>query len=147
MNSTIVTDDIYCSRCRRLCFDRSHLTSDEIQNPYPFVPLDYVLEDILPDLPTLTKSARAGCQLCEFLKYAIIRHCNITAGLSSEVSQNLMLRLDRFYQLGSPWFWPEPAPNYISGEVILGGAVSEIKIETVAKPRGEAEYLSCISRG
>jgi hypothetical protein len=32
------------------------------------VPLDYMIEDFFPDLPTLTDSAARGCQFCTLLK-------------------------------------------------------------------------------
>jgi hypothetical protein len=82
----LIDFDHVCSRCQVLAFDDAALGGLESvsnQDGEPELkfdedeclrhfPLDYELEDQYPELPALSESSAGGCQICEFIKTAVL---------------------------------------------------------------------------
>lgn len=78
----------FCDRCNAVLFDDSKMGGfaagrDDAQeilklgegnDAMQVLPVDFILIEPYPGLPSLSKSAKAGCAFCEFLKTTVVRN-------------------------------------------------------------------------
>ncbi|KAJ4212990.1 hypothetical protein NW759_011251 [Fusarium solani] len=155
MSPTIVESkaaEMLCQRCLRLTFDNSAIVDapppqqyegrDDLDlDEYGIIPLDFTLEDELPDLPQLDRSGANGCHMCLFLKKVILTQLQLRP-TEKNYAGPITLQLNEFHpDLATVQFansrddW---LPNRITGELRMGPDV--YSIDVFAKHRADGLY-------
>lgn len=142
-----------CQRCLRLTFDNSAIIDapppqqyegrDDLDlDEYGIIPLDFVLEDELPDLPELGRSEANGCHMCLFLKKVILTQLQLLP-TEHNYAGPIALQLTEFHpDLATVQFansrddW---LPNRITGELHMAKEVHIIDV--FAKHRADGKFL------
>ncbi|KAF4469271.1 HET-domain-containing [Fusarium albosuccineum] len=144
-----------CQRCLLLTFDTGaiidapppqHLVGrDDLDlDEYGIVPLKYVLDDVLPELPELGRSIAAGCRMCLLLKNVLITQLELTTttGGTNGATGSVQLRLSEFHpDLGTVQFTDRREdwlPSHIYGELRIGTTSRPISV--YAKHRTDGRY-------
>lgn len=142
-----------CRRCLRLTFDNSAIVDapppqqyegrDDLDlDEYGIIPLDFTLEDELPDLPQLNESGANGCHMCLFLKKVILTQLQLHPTEQSYAGP-IKLQLNEFHpDLATVQFansrddW---LPNRIAGELRMGNEA--YPLDVFAKHRADGELF------
>lgn len=134
--------EMLCQRCLRLTFDNSAIVDalppqqyegrDDLDlDEYGIIPLDFALEDELPDLPELGRSEANGCHMCLFLKKVILTQLQLLPtkkNYAGRITLNLTefhpdLATVQFANSRDDWL-----PNRIAGELRMGTEVHPLDI-------------------
>lgn len=147
-----------CTDCQPLSYDQGRII--EVKAPgtreddnYYLIPIDYQLEDDFPSLPKLAESAQRGCDMCAFLRNALLSlfesNTNLADLLRREagrlesqpgaVPEKVRLTFFEYHPIQNHRLLRNPmkmSPLYIRGSVHVSNAECALRIEVTDIDRG-----------